>query len=412
MSSSFTTSANPAESLQGWQKTRRARSGKRSAICPAISAQVVPWRGIEAGPERAGSPPLETKAASRFGRVRVTSVKITSVKVHLLSGEIAAMPGKPESQVQAPEPGGLVETVARPAHLGERVAAPPADDPVGPRRPGAPAVAVDRVHHRGAAVEIDVVVVLAPFPHVAVQVVQPECVGLARAHLLDLAPGALAVPGVPRQRALVWAAPLPPGGGAAGELPFGLGGQAAAHPQGEQLCLEPAHAGGRLPPVAARAVAPEGVEQGVELVRDRVPAELEGAHLDLVARALAEEGRPARAARAYGETAPLDAGHRGRDVLVVPRLAVAQEAGGQQLLDGARVPGAQQAVDGPAQKAGVTAPGQPVGVERQDLAGPGEEVAAALALFGLGGRDRRALGPWQLPDSVGRDPEGPGLRHL
>ena len=51
-------------------------------------------------------------------------------------------------------------------------------------------------------------------------------------------------------------------------------------------------------------------------------------------------------------------------MLVVPRLAAAQEAGGQQLPDGVGVAGAQQAGDGPVQEAGVTAPGQPVRVER------------------------------------------------
>src|SRR5829696_4514286 len=260
--SSFTTRTTPSATSPDGFTTRSASSGARSFSCATTSAHE-PASSSSAGRERALGPSSPGSSTARGDATR--SLTLPAMPA------LAAAPRQTETKITRPETRRFVEPVAGPAHLRQRVDA------------AAPAYPVDAwlrldsrvrgraswIHGRRARVEVLCVGVRAPFPHVPVAVEHAQAVGLARAHLVQLAGGILAVPGVPYEVGVVPAAPLGVRAAAAGELPFGLGGKAASHPGCEQRGLVPGDVDHRLALVLAADGGSRSVEAREQLVSDR-----------------------------------------------------------------------------------------------------------------------------------------------
>src|SRR5689334_4133401 len=110
---------------------------------------------------------------------------------------------KTEPKVTSMELRRLVKAVARPAHLGEGVHAPPSNSPVPrPRRSFCRRIDRERILHCRATVGIGPKRVRAPLPDIAVHVVKAEPVRLEPPDVVEVSIGVLAVPRMSRQVSL------------------------------------------------------------------------------------------------------------------------------------------------------------------------------------------------------------------
>ena len=294
----------------------------------------------------------------------------------------------------------IMEPVASPAHLGQRIKAPAAGYFMSISRCCSVrcGVIVERIAARRRCIVGVGVIIRTPFPYVSVHVVHVKHVRQASTHRVCPVVGIRAVPGITGQITHIGTTPRGLASGPAEVLPLGFRWEPAAYPQGKDRGVEPGNVGNRVGALIAGHVVSTRIEGCIHAISHRIRRGREWRQFNVVARPLAAEMLHFFSRRAHCVANGRDGSHAGSDTGLISFCRAGQETTSHEFvkdLGSGALP--QRVHAGENGLCIITArPAQPI--ESKDTAGIIDDVVTASAHGSHPGRSCRFA--WPVPPQL------------